>query len=590
MFGHDSRSLGQLFATPVEGKSSSYFRVPKYQRKYEWQKENQVQKLIEDVFDNIGRSYFMGPLIVCSRSLLSTSTEEDFVELTDGQQRLATFALFLRVLVDYIQKRKKQAGFPAELVDKINEIQYELRSKIIKGGLSYKIPVMYLSKRINQFFRDEIIMTDNEDRIERLAQLKKGQHPSIVSLIDAYSKIWQTMTERYDSITGEDLVLQLHKLATSLLDEKMFLVITVDNDSDAYTIFETINWRGKPLTLNDLVKNLCFKRLEDTLSEDDLNEFEDDWDESELLTSNFALFMWHAWVSRYDTCPKNAVFGELQKLTKDMSSDHVFDFATDLIFADTRYYHIYENPDKEPHEDKRRYLGMLSAMDATRCYPLLLSIDYAQQKKEIITINEAVELFKLITRLTFWYSGICSRDAKSLESIYHRLAKKIRAATKQTKEAAIKEIVKELGDKFPPEDECKASFTTRAFTDKGFVKMVLEEIEKNEYQKGELTLKGPKDVQLEHILPKNPDRSWKQIFEDNKVMEYTYKFGNYTLLYGSLNRSARNGPFSAKKKFYDKSQIGLTKALTEVEEWNADSINMRTVCLYELAKKTWPLP
>jgi hypothetical protein len=162
-------------------------------------------------------------------------------------------------------------------------------------------------------------------------------------------------------------------------------------------------------------------------------------------------------------------------------------------------------------------------------------------------------------------------------------------ATKQTKEAAIKQIVKELGDKFPPEDECKASFTTRAFTDKGFVKMVLEEIEKNEYQKGELTLKGPKDVQLEHILPKNPDQTWKQIFKDNKMMEYTYKFGNYTLLYGSLNRSARNGPFSAKKKFYDKSQIGLTKALTEVEEWNADSINKRTVDLYELAKKTWPL-
>lgn len=39
----------------------------------------------------------------------------------------------------------------------------------------------------------------------------------------------------------------------------------------------------------------------------------------------------------------------------------------------------------------------------------------------------------------------------------------------------------------------------------------------NVYQKtGELTLKGSRDVHLEHILPKKPDSSWKEIFDEGK--------------------------------------------------------------------------
>ncbi len=585
MFSHDKRSLGQLFNTPMEGKENSYLQVPKYQRKYDWEKEREVSKLIEDIFDNIGQTYFMGPIILCPVIPPNGSS----IELIDGQQRLATLAIFIRALVDYVQKRKSDASFPAGLVEKMNKIQYDLTSKIVKGGLVASDVVIHLGRKINPFFRDYILMSDEKDKVEKLKAIKKGQHPSITRLIDAYTKVWDTLEEKYNAMNGESLVLELYKLQTSLLNEKQFLIVTVQNKSDAYTVFETINARARPLTLSDLVKNTFFEKLEPDLGPDRIDDFERDWDEAEVAVSDFAAFMWHAWVSRYDTCPKNKVFNKLQQGVKDMSSDKAFDFATELILDESKHYHNYENPADESIEDKRQYLEMLRAMDATRCYPLLLSIDWAHTKG-YINKSEAVKLFRMITCLTFWYSGICGKDAKKLESTYHALARKIRHGSPSMKAVILNEVANELYNAFPSSDECEASFRTRDFTDTSFIKMVLANIEKEEFKKVETTLKSPTKVQLEHILPINPAPSWKSLFEDEKEMrEYTYRFGNFTLLFIRLNEAAKNAPFLEKKKHYEKSEIGLTKSLTDIPEWSASEIEKRTQKLFQLSQKIWPI-
>ena len=185
MFSHDKRSLGQLFNTPIEGRENSHFQVPKYQRKYDWEKEKEVSRLIEDIFDNLGQMYFMGTLIFCP----TIPTNESSIELIDGQQRLATFAIFIRALVDYIQNRKTEASFPNGLVEQMNDIQYGLKNKIIKGGLVKNDIVIHLGRKINQFFRDNILASDEKDKVGKLKVMKKGEHPSILRLIDAYFKV-----------------------------------------------------------------------------------------------------------------------------------------------------------------------------------------------------------------------------------------------------------------------------------------------------------------------------------------------------------------------------------------------------------------
>ncbi|MHB8105734.1 MAG: DUF262 domain-containing protein, partial [Dehalococcoidales bacterium] len=497
MFGHDKRSLGQLFNTPIDGKEYSYFQVPKYQRKYEWEREKHVAKLTEDVFDNIGNAYFMGPIIYCSPSLTS-----NFIELIDGQQRLTTLAIFIRVIIDYIQKRKKEPSFPQNLEERMNQVQYELKNKIIKGGLVQSDVVLHLARKINAFFRDNILLSDETNKNEKLVLLAKGEHPSISKLVDAYTKIWEALENHYNTKNGEELVLDLKKLASSVLNEKLFLTVNVENKSDAYTIFETINARTKALTLSDLVKNLFFEQIEKDLGPDRIEDFENEWDDAEIAVSDFASFIWHAWVSRIETCPKKDIYNELETLVKKMNCTEAFDLATDIILKEVKYYHNYENPSDEANIEKRRYYTMLKTMDATRCYPLLLSIDSAIDKN-YITSKDAVRLLHMLTCLTFWYSGICGKDAKKLEDIYHDMARKVRGIKKEEGKVIIDQVIEELRKQFPSNAECEASFTTKPFTDSSFIKMVLRNIETNEYKKVETTLNDPEKVQLEHILPRN---------------------------------------------------------------------------------------
>ncbi len=378
--------------------------------------------------------------------------------------------------------------------------------------------------------------------------------------------------------------------------------ITVNNEIDAYTIFETINERGRHLNVNDLVKNLCFRKI-DALEQDDRDALEREWDFVETQLPKFGAFLWHLWVSREETCPKNKIFRYVAKHIEKMSNeDVVWDFIWDVIFEEAKWYHVYENPREQSEYadeffgDRLQYFEMLDTMGATRCYPLLLGIDYSEKIQKAISSEEADDLVKIITCLTFWHSGICERDARHLEAVYHHLARQIRkmekTKDKQAKELVITDIKKKLSEEFPSVAECKVGFTEKRFITDSFAKMVLRNIELKKDIESEKTLRGDKVVWLEHVLPQNPgrDSTWLTIFPDIKErIEYSTKLGNYTILLNKLNREASNQPFLQKKDKYLKSRIELTRELAEYGKWDAEEIDKRTDMLFELAKEIWPI-
>ena len=66
------------------------FFVPDYQRGYRWG-ENEVKQLLEDIYENGEKSYYLQPIVV-------KPIEEENFELIDGQQRLTTLYLILSYL------------------------------------------------------------------------------------------------------------------------------------------------------------------------------------------------------------------------------------------------------------------------------------------------------------------------------------------------------------------------------------------------------------------------------------------------------------------------------------------------------------
>ena len=77
--------------------------IPPYQRAYSWT-ENECEELFEDLknayYTNKNEGYFLGNII------LSTTNRDEF-EVIDGQQRLTTLIMFLKVLCFGCQDRHK---------------------------------------------------------------------------------------------------------------------------------------------------------------------------------------------------------------------------------------------------------------------------------------------------------------------------------------------------------------------------------------------------------------------------------------------------------------------------------------------------
>jgi len=588
MLQNVERTLGDIFDNPVKGEKESFLQIPRFQRKYEWDKQYEVLRLIDDVYDNLGRNYFMGPLIFCSRD------EGSVLEIIDGQQRLITFAIFYRALADYIRTRRDAGAFTEESLQYAEQIQTTMRDRIAKGWMKKRYAVLRLSKTIDKYFRDNIVLNEDPNKVDKIVATSKGEHPSARKLAGAYEKIYRTLKDKYDSLSSEELLEALSKVGESLEYRQIFLTITVQNYSDAYTIFETMNERGKRLALSDLVKNLCFKKLAG-LGDELLDEFENDWDEADLLVSNFGSFMWHAWISRFGSCSKANVFKEMEAHIDRMNSDQVWDFASGLVFDESKWYHLYENP-REILEDKgdiarSDYLEQLRIMGATRCYPLLLSVDYALEKAKSITVKDAAEIIKTISCLTFWHNGICENDAKPLEKIYHELAKQVRAMRSDEREKNVAKVLAKLRSVFPTMSQCKADFYTKSFSNDSLIRMILSNIELH-CNPGEKTLLSSKVVWLEHILPRNPAIGgvWMELFPDeNERKEYAYKLGNYTLLLNKLNEKARNYSFTKKKDIYKDSHVELTLGLLDFQKWDKDTIDKRTEMLFEFAVSIWPI-
>ena len=387
MFEPKKRSLKELLDCPSEGDSQSQFVVPRFQRKYEWEKEDQVATLINDIFSDLGKQYFVGPMIFYPKG-------GGKIEIIDGQQRLVTFVIFFRALVDYIQRRRDEDAFSTVPADEVEELKYDIRKLIIKGrGRRQRVPVLKLSTKIDRVFSQEIVLSEDTQKIEDFKRRRRGEHLAVKRLRSAYLRIFESLRERYDLLKEVELLNKLQDLVDALEDKQTFVSLTVNSYNDAYTIFETINARGKALNLSDLVKIVCFEKLHTEEPDDTyLDDLESYWDKAEEKVSDFGAFIWHLWVSNYKSCSRKKVFTRIEEHFKTITKNEAESFIYDTIFDEADWYHAYENPDEISESDditleKKRYLETLKAMGATRCYPLLLSIDYCA-KPTVNTITK----------------------------------------------------------------------------------------------------------------------------------------------------------------------------------------------------------
>ena len=118
--------LEPIFVGDIKGR----FFVPAYQRGYRWG-EVEVKNLLDDIRENVGRPYYLQPIVVKKRG--------DEWELIDGQQRLTTLFLIFRYMEhEKLQRRGAQYSLRYETrEDSANYLEAPYREEDSRKNIDY---------------------------------------------------------------------------------------------------------------------------------------------------------------------------------------------------------------------------------------------------------------------------------------------------------------------------------------------------------------------------------------------------------------------------------------------------------------------
>ena len=209
--------------------NSTLVEVPFFQRSYVW-KEDLWSRLLEDMefVVKTKRPHFLGSIILkAGRNPKQSELVSSCRTVVDGQQRLTTFLIFLKVLC---MKLGQTVMF---------DYQFRIRGQ--------KIALRHGRNDVEAF---EKVMAATE-----AVELPNSASGSRV--IEAYNFFVKNIDEKKLDIM-------------TILMNTQFVRIDLDADEDEQQIFDTINSLGVNLTTSELLKNYFFSR-------ETIDEYDDKW-------------------------------------------------------------------------------------------------------------------------------------------------------------------------------------------------------------------------------------------------------------------------------------------------------------------------
>ena len=391
-------------------RDNRIYVVPLFQRSYAWESE-QITDFWMDLIDTASQNedYFIGSMV------FTPHEERNKVKILDGQQRLATFLLFLAALRDVLKHAAIEGS--SDWIDEINRIIFT-RDVPTRS----KNPKLELNKEDKTFFEKITIEGNIPDII----------YKSHKRLKDAYNFFKEKINEGIEK-NADRLV---EDILDALLNRFILIKIEADTDINAHMIFETLNDRGLELSVADLVKNYIF-----SVSGRYLEEVVQMWKEmvDQIGDHNVTKFLRHFWLSSFKLVRKEEIYKELKG---KVNSSNVRQFMERVSNEATIYANL-RNPSHEFWEDKdiEKLLEELNILKVEQVYTLLLSLYnvFYHKRKEVGAFKK---LLQLLINFTFRYNTVCGLNPNELERLYSNLAIKLRK--NEIEERDIKEEIKKL--------------------------------------------------------------------------------------------------------------------------------------------------
>jgi uncharacterized protein with ParB-like and HNH nuclease domain len=528
----------------ILANDEKFYQVPDYQRPYSWEDE-QLSALIEDLTDSFSREdneYFCGSLV-----LVENEKDKRF-DIIDGQQRITTFIILACVIRDLFKDKLNKRSLKYIINSIHDDIEEEKRKLKFLTDIKYQNDFIQTVLNGINFNIDKKSIKDNRYLLNAL-----------------------TLKELLEEKIKEKNITDINEFVKWLYENVVLTYISCPSQDSAIQIFNVLNDRGMPLSPVDILKSSLMHKIEN--DEEKRKIFKKDW---ESINED---------ISKYD------------------------DISIEDVLNAYLYYSIESNPksrlDKELLEyfkrEKKEPLKIVNEIrEFTKSYIELLDMTdrYVYTLKYL---KHRIYWVSILTTALFVKYPQMEELKKILVAYYYQnwIAGATVARIKQTSFKILKLVKnKENIEKIKDEirNNLKRYNTTQTFREelqgpeayyRKWAKPVLLMVE---YFMDDAEVPSfipmTKKLQLEHILPQNPSKYWKEIFTDEEIEKWKNSLANLTLLALRKNVQASNDSFEIKKEIYKNKKedvitsFKLTQEILDYSKWDESALKNRKEKLF----------
>jgi len=495
--------------------------------------------------------------------------------ILDGQQRVATTVIALSSIRTWL----KEHGHDRDA----DKIQHEYIGIRELGEEELEARLM-LNENNNHVFYERVVHEAPARDIEALVEGMKRYDPSR-RLAEAILFCRQRIEELARS-TGSDPqagAKALFGFVKYLRDNVKIVRLSVPSESNAYTVFETLNARGLDLSVLDLVKNYLFGKAS---GDRNLQEVKIRWGQMMSNLANVPAddFLKAYWTSRHGRTQKASLFPDFKARVRNARD--VTARMTDMLDASEQYaaLEIADDPLWADYsKEARDRVRALKLLGARQVHPVLLAALARFGKREVERLLHLLEV--LIVRYQLIGGGRTGRLEISCAALAAAIySRQVTAATV---------AFRALRDIYPSDTEFQAAFQIKQETNNRKAHYVLERLEQQARlraasSRGPLEMEPSANLTVEHVLPRNPGPGWNAVLQKdpNIAEECTYRLGNLCLL-TTVNSKLGQESFDAKKTVYSASTLVLTKLVASESQWSRQAIEKLQGKMAKLAVAAW---
>ena len=576
------------------------YSIPKYQREYVWQQKH-WEALFDDVWEN-GKGHFLGSIICINQSRDAHQTLH--LELVDGQQRITTISLLYASIHSILKTHKNDdediavelSNIRSRLVQRTDRTSMRLEPSLQGKNYSDYQWVLAYNKILNADF----------DRPTSFGKRRIGR---------AYHYFESRLTQK-DS-NGIPLFGTTELLAfLDKLNGTSMVKIEVNSHADAFTLFETLNNRGEPLSALDLIKN----KFLDVLEQKGVSSIDRNFDIWTRLLENLTddVRTQQRYLRHYYNTFKYKPEIEVKGTTKATRSNLIYIFGK-LIDEDAQriFNDLYAKSKiygrlVKPHYETNSADLTDALLDLYRIggVPSLGFLMYLIAEYADITDTELTKIVRLFIRFFVRRNVTDMPPTRDLDKLFIELVDSCQQHERTPTVDSIKDFLSKPGWNVSNEMFASKLSGNLYIDNTDATRFILCSIEeRNQTNETQTDLwkryeSGQFYWTIEHILPqgKNIPSEWVEMIAQGDTKraselqgEYVHQLGNLTI--SGYNTTLGNLPFDKKRDRKDnkgnfvgyKNNLYLNRKLTNRDSWDIEAIKDRTVRLVKECSELFAL-